>query len=60
MNTQLHCRDDVIDEGLLLLGEFLLLLRSELTLVLVFFDSDKLVVANFDLLFKQVLNLNLC
>lgn len=50
----------MIDEGLLLLGEFLLLLRSELTLVLVFFDSDKLVVANFDLLFKQVLNLNLC
>ena len=49
----------MINKGLLLLGEFLLLLRGELTLVLVFFDSDKLVVANLNLLFKQVLNLNL-
>ena len=49
----------MVDEGLFLLCKFLLLLWGKLSLVLILLNSDELVVADFNLFLKQVLDLDL-
>ena len=49
----------MVEELLFLLSKLLLLLRSELSLILVVLNRYKLRMADFDLLLKQKFNLDL-
>jgi len=59
LKASLDRRNDMVNKSLLLLDEFLFLLRSKLTLVLVLFDCHELVMADFNLFLKQEFNLHL-
>ena len=58
--AKFDCLDNMGDKCLFLLNKLLLLLRRELSFILVILDRDQFCMTDLDFFFQQKFNLNFC